>query len=165
MTTPETKQEAEDTTATEFQTLFREVESQKSRLMKLSQSLRAEKPELAAVYGEIAGTILAIVADVISTTGGAIDAMEEAVTNLEEENAPPVSQLLPEDAEEYITYAETVKGLCSELKKSLPADATEQHGIFDKLIMASDDRIEFTKDITLEVEEDDEEPEPAEETH
>jgi hypothetical protein len=159
--TTEAEGDDEESPAAEFQTLYQETEKEKARIMKLATALKAEgKPELAAVYGEVAGTVMTLLLEVIAVSGGAIDAIDESLAELEEAGGAEGSQLLPEHAEKYITFCQVVIALCTELRKQASGEGTEQ---LDKIVHGAEELITLTRALTLEDETDEDEDEDEDE--
>jgi phage shock protein A len=153
-----TEEPEQSDTQEEFGELFRDVQAERERLMKLAKAAKDEgKGDIAAVYGEMAGTVLQLVQDVIGSTGGALDTIEQTLDELD----PAESHLTEDDAKEYLQVFSQVTRLLDELEKSVPESATEQRELFQALRRLVEDREEFTREISgLEDDDDPAEPVP-----
>ena len=141
-------------TAEEFQAHFIDAGDARARFEELAKVQDAQKrPELAALYREIGGTVISLLADVIASTGGALEALEEDVDAVQNEDGEATeSVLLPKDAAEYVQYFEQVMRLLDGLDGIVPAGPSgdDQRKIFGALRRMTNDRLEFTKAITAE---------------
>ncbi len=158
--------EEDPDTEEEFRALFMEAEEAQARLKALGLAeQQAGRPELGKIYQELAGTVVSLLGDFAATSGGAFRALEETVDGLADQvetDAPTESVLLPEDAEDYQKYFAQMSELLTGLSKSLSDGDAEQRTVIEALQRLTQDRIEFTKEITFTEEDvdDDEEPSP-----
>jgi|SRR6185295_1677296 len=156
--------EEDPDTEEEFRALFMEAEEAQARLKALGLAeQQAGRPELGKIYQELAGTVVSLLGDFAATSGGAFRALEETVDGLADQvetDAPTESVLLPEDAEDYQKYFAQMSELLTGLSKSLSDGDAEQRTVIEALQRLTQDRIEFTKEITFEEEDVDEPPAP-----
>jgi geranylgeranyl pyrophosphate synthase len=149
-------EEDEDTIDEEFQTLFGDVAQQITRLSKIAAAARAEnRVDAATMLGELSGTCLQLMSDLVALTGDSFRYLEERIDEVEGGDAT-VSILLPEDAEKYVACLEQNIRLLTSLINELPDAAEEQKAIFRTLVRMNEDRLAFTREITKGADDDDE---------
>jgi hypothetical protein len=164
-TGPEEEPQEIDTDA-EFKALYAESEEGVARLKKLAAVARETgKPDIAAVYDEMHGTVLSLVTDLIASTGGALVSLEDEVAEGEAQHED--SQLLPDDAAKYLLLFEQYMKLLGELSSVIPSgsEGDAQREIFATLSRMTEGLAAFTREITIggvaddELEEEEESPE------
>jgi len=146
-TVEEDDDEEESETSLEFQTLFEEATGAQARLKKIGAAAKAEgNTERGAIYSEIAGTVLQLHTDLIAACGGAFEAFESRIEEIEE--SIEGSRLTEEDAQRYLDLFGAYVRLIEELEKALPeSGADEQRTMFAELKKETEAMIEMTKDL------------------
>jgi hypothetical protein len=164
---PVTEEADDDSLEAECRALFVEADEAKERLANIAKSVEAAgHPELATIYREISGTVLTLISDLTATCGGGFGDIVEDVERLyaQRDGEPSESVLLEEDSKRYVEYFEAVLRIFRDL---LGAASPEQREPLEALIRMSEERLEFTKEITVDEEtdkDDDDEADPEEDT-
>jgi hypothetical protein len=153
-------------TEEEFKAHYAESMETQDRLTQIAQDEeRSGNAQSAKLYRELAG-VVALVQDIAASCGGAFTSIEDQVDDLFARgggDAPMESALLKDDATEYVQYFEQVKRLLEGLLTQVPpgSDGDPQRQIFEALLRMTNDRIEFTNEITIEDEPDDDDVDDA----
>ena len=151
---PEDDDEGVDTEE-EFKALFAETEEAKERLQRLAENAdKNGKPEIAAIYREVAGTVVTLISDLSLTTGQVILDVENDLAGVIG-GEPTESVLLEEDGKLYVVYFEQMLRLFDDLEKIVPdtEDGVAQRDVFQTLRRMTVERLEFTKEIMVPGEE------------
>lgn len=163
---PGTEAEDEADLEAELGVIYREATEARDRFMERAKKSEKENPDVAALYREMGGTVLTLISDLVSTAGEALLQADEDIERLfgRVDGTPTESALMPDDAEMFLAYLDQVKKLVEGLLASMPSDVpAEQREALEALGRMTDERIEFTKEITAEDDEDTDEPDKPEE--
>ena len=135
----------------EFKTLFAESDEARERLQHLAENAdKNAKPEIAAIYRELAGTVVSLISDLSLTTGQILVELEEDLAGVIG-GQPTESVLLEEDGKLYVVYFEQMLRLFDDLGKLVPdsEDGEKQREIFRTLRRMTEERLEFTREIMV----------------
>lgn len=131
-------------TAGEFRSLYVEAKEAEERFSMLA--VAAEKigdGNTATIYREVAKGLCALLADAMATTGGAITQLEERVATGDDRE----SFLTEEDALDYLKHYRAVLKLIDDAIEAAPSHAIEQRDALAALKRATEERIEYTKEL------------------
>lgn len=139
----------EDAIQTELRSLHLDVHEHRQRFTNMQhEAMQSGDTQRAQLYGELAGTVMHVIQDVIAAVGAGFEDMDGRLADVESDT-PASSYLTEEDALEYMAAFEQIKRLLAELTNGLPdgSEGDSQREIFGTLGRLIDDRIEYTRQI------------------
>jgi len=133
-------------TVAEFGALLADTEREVERLKKLATAAKG-KIDIEAIYGELAGTVVQLVQDVVATCGGAFESIEDRLDEIEDRISDE-SQLSEEDAKRYVDVLEAHDAIVAQMLKDMPEhDSPSQHKMLSELLKETRSLIALTREI------------------
>lgn len=157
---PEPEQD-NDETLEAMRDLFDDIVGDKKRLTTAAQNAAASGNEASAkMLREMSGTVLELMASLVSLTGEGMEAIQDRLDDLEDDaDVGPPNRL---DAEEAVIFLQVLDANIKMIDQALKLVSGQQREDLEALRRLNEERIEFTTEIG-DFEGADEDPDPTDE--